>query len=92
MIYSGVFKQLINIDDILGIIKSPDKLIDDDLNSQVAALLDSLMIALGKLQGNSGFYDADENKCNSFIRDLLEMRGYSCKDQRQRPGCRYHYL
>ena len=80
-IYSGIFKRLINIDDILGIIKSPDQLTDDDLNSQVAALLDSLMAALEKLQGNSGFYDADENKCNSFIRDLLEMRGYSCKDQ-----------
>ena len=79
--YSEVFDEFIDIDEILGTIKSPDKLFFEELDSQIAALLDSLMDALKKLQGNSTYYDARENKCNSYIRDLLEMRGYSCKDQ-----------
>ena len=80
-IYSEVFEEYVNIDEILGTIKSPDKLAADEPDSQIAALLDSLMDALAKLQGNSTYYDASENKCNSYIRDLLEMRGYTCKDQ-----------
>jgi len=80
-IYSEVFEEYINIGEILGAIKSPDKLADDEEDSRIAALLDSLMNALQKLQNNSTYYDASENKCNSYIRDLLEMRGYSCKDQ-----------
>ena len=80
-IYSEVFEEYVNIDEILGTIKSPDKLAADEPDNQIAALLDSLMDALAKLQGNSTYYDASENKCNSYIRDLLEMRGYTCKDQ-----------
>ena len=80
-IYSEIFEEYIDIGEILGTIKSPDKLAADELDNQIAALLDSLMDALAKLQGNSTYYDASENKCNSYIRDLLEMRGYTCKDQ-----------
>ena len=80
-IYSEVFNEFIDIDEILGTLKNPEKLSEVDLDSTMASLLDSLMDALHKLQGNAAYYDANEDTCNSYIRDLLEMRGYSCKDQ-----------
>lgn len=80
-VYSEAFDRAISIDDVLGIIKCSDKLSDSDPNYQIDALLSSVMDALGKMQGNCAYYNAKEDTCNSYIRDLLEFRGYTCKDQ-----------
>ena len=80
-VYSEVFDKFIEVDEILGAIKSPEKIIADEFDSQIERLLNSLMGALKKLQNNSTYYNASENECNSYIRDLLETCGYKCKDQ-----------
>lgn len=80
-IYSEKFESLINIDEILGIVKSPAELFAGGAGSQISLLLDSLLAALQSLQGNSDFYDVHENSCNTYVRDLLRMCGYICEDQ-----------
>ena len=79
-IYSEVFESLLDINEILGIINSPRKMSENDRDFQIEKLLNSLMVGLRSLQGNSAYYNAKEDMCNSYIRDLLQARNYICKD------------
>ena len=79
--YSEVFDALISIDEIIGAITSPNLLARGYEDGQMQALLSASIEALLKLQGNKSYYGKRENECNSFVRDLLEMKRYVCKDQ-----------
>lgn len=52
-----------------------------NLDEQTKELLRTVVKALEKLQDNIVFYNLKEDYRNTYIRDLLEMRGYICKDQ-----------
>ena len=80
-IYSRVFHTQLNLDDIIGAIRSPDQLMRGDADGQMQELLSNLKDALLKLQKNRSNYGKTENECNSYIRDLMETSGYVCKDQ-----------
>lgn len=81
VVYSTVFDTLLNIDDIIGAITSPSKLKGGMGDKQIQELLSKLTNALLDLQGNSLYFDAKENACNSFVRSLLKSAGYVCMDQ-----------
>ena len=72
---------LIDIDEILGIINSRGIMPECDRDCQIENLLNSLMVGLRNLQGNSAYYNAKEDACNSYIRDILRARNYICNDQ-----------
>ena len=80
-VYSTVFDTLLNIDDIIGAITSPSRLKDGMGDKQIQELLSDLTNALLELQGDSHYFDANENACNSFVRSLLKSAGYVCMDQ-----------
>ena len=81
VVYSTVFDTLLNIDDIIGAITSPSKLKDGMGDKHIQELLSKLTNALLELQGDSHYFDANENACNSFVRSLLKSAGYVCMDQ-----------
>ena len=81
VVYSTVFDTLLNIDDIIGAITSPSKFKDGVGDKQIQELLSKLTNALLELQGDSHYFDAKENACNSFVRSLLKSAGYVCMDQ-----------
>ena len=80
-IYSKKIHARLNIEEILGIIKSPEEMFQLGTDSQLIQLPDDMFNALHSLQGNSDYYGAHENRCNTYVRDLLRMRGYVCEDQ-----------
>ncbi len=80
-VYSKVFRTMINIEEIFGVVNAQDRLFGQGNDSKINTLLDVLAGALLKLQDNRHYYSADENTCNTYIRDLLEQCGYICRDQ-----------
>lgn len=51
------------------------------IESQDQKILDDLYSACLRLQRNSHFNNVSEDERNDYIRDLLEIKGYSVKDQ-----------
>ena len=54
---------------------------NEAIESQDQKVLDDLYSACFKLQRNQLFNDVSEDERNDYIRDLLETKGYSVKDQ-----------
>lgn len=81
VIYSTVYRELISIDEILGIVNVQERLYGQGFERQISLLLHSVADALLKLQDNKHYYNADENTCNTYIRDMVGQRGYICYDQ-----------
>ena len=81
VIYSTIFQNMISIDEILGIVDIQERVFGQGFDNQTGTLLHTVADALLKLQDNKFYYSADENTCNTFIRDMVEQRGYICYDQ-----------
>ena len=79
--YSRVFHSRLNIDEIIGVITSPNLLKRRHEDEQMQVLLDAIEDALLKLQRNPSYISRTENECNSYVRDILETVRYVCKDQ-----------
>ena len=56
---------------------------DADL-SKMKEVLREVLSACIKLQANSHYYDATEDRRNDYIRDILDTAGYDVKDQTRR--------
>ena len=78
--YSKVFGS-VSIEEVLGIVSVQERLRGQRTDSQINVLLNALSDVLLKLQENSYYYSAEENLCNTYVRDMLQQRGYICNDQ-----------
>ena len=73
-IYSRALKKKLYVKEIL-------KYSDSELIEYHKILLNKILEALQKLQNNRMYFSRKENDRNSYVRDLLEMCNYTCKDQ-----------
>ncbi len=69
--YSQHLNRLVSVDDVLSL--------DNNANRNI---VDDILKCIISIQSNKGLNNANEEQLNLYIRDLLEMRGFYCLDQR----------
>lgn len=82
-VFSKLFRS-VSIEEVIGIVSVQERLRGQGTDSQINMLLNTLSGVLLRLQENSDYYSAKQNSCNTYVRDMLEQRGYICKDQTPR--------